>query len=53
LFGEGIYIWTLFRGVAASRPDDCWTLEEEGAGVDSSELDPESSRHPPGAVRLE
>lgn len=22
--GEGIYIWLLFRGVAARRPDDCW-----------------------------
>jgi hypothetical protein len=29
VFAEGIYIWTLFRGVAASRPDDCWTIDEE------------------------
>jgi uncharacterized membrane protein len=24
VLGEGTYIWMLFRGVAAERPDDCW-----------------------------
>ncbi len=29
VFAEGIYIWTLFRGVAADRPDDCWGDDED------------------------
>ena len=24
VFAEGIYIWMLFRGVAAASPADCW-----------------------------
>jgi hypothetical protein len=29
VFGEGIYIWVLFRGVAADRPTECWGPDEE------------------------
>jgi hypothetical protein len=28
VFGEGVYLWMLFRGVAAARPADCWAASE-------------------------
>jgi len=36
VFGEGVYIWMLFRGVAAERPDDCWGTD---AGPRSTTVD--------------
>ena len=27
VFGEGLYLWMLFRSVAAHEPADCWELE--------------------------
>lgn len=27
VFGEGLYIWTLFRSITAYEPADCWTPE--------------------------
>jgi len=24
VFGEGLYIWMLFRGVTAGHPAECW-----------------------------
>lgn len=32
VFGEGIYLWMLFRGVAAAHPEECWSPLDEAAG---------------------
>jgi hypothetical protein len=41
VFGEGLYIWCLFRGVAAERPADCWgsNATEAPATVNRAERD--------------
>ncbi|MSR59372.1 MAG: hypothetical protein EXS05_17305 [Planctomycetaceae bacterium] len=34
VFGEGIFIWSLFRGVCADSPSDCWAVWEDRANDD-------------------
>ncbi|MBI3864757.1 MAG: hypothetical protein HY290_23005 [Planctomycetia bacterium] len=36
VFGEGLYIWMLFRSVAAYEPADCWEPESELALSDNN-----------------
>ena len=48
VFGEGIYIWMLFRGVAAERPADCWGADgsERSATSDRAEWEAEKGEVP-------
>jgi len=40
VFGEGIYIWLLFRGVAADHPDECWGTAAQAPADDWEEGSP-------------
>lgn len=39
VFGEGLYIWTLFRSVAARHPADCWQPDDAGAEFTETSAD--------------
>jgi hypothetical protein len=45
VFGEGLYLWVLFRSVAAHEPADCWQPETaSGFSDDDVELPAEAER---------